>query len=94
MTLCLITITFAVALIGTTPEEIEAKIITSIALFDIFIILQLIYEYGRINKRKDWHYRELYLTNFQNLHPSEDLLPPNVWKSLFPASAKKHATKK
>jgi hypothetical protein len=60
MTLFLVSITFGTFLILSTPSDWQHRLATGIIVFNLFLVLQLIYEYGHINKRKSDAYDELY----------------------------------
>lgn len=66
--LVIVTITFGYFIIGTTPNTLSHKFATGFVIFNLFLILQLIFEYGRINKRKARFYSTLYLNNLESLN--------------------------
>lgn len=60
MTLLLVSVTFGSFLILATPEDLAHRLATGIIVFNLFLVLQLIYEYGRINAIKSEAYNAMY----------------------------------
>ncbi|KAA0205852.1 hypothetical protein EDM68_04230 [Candidatus Uhrbacteria bacterium] len=60
MTLFLVSITFGSFLILATPMTVTHRVATGMIVFNLFLVLQLIYEYGHINRKKSDAYNELY----------------------------------
>jgi len=69
--LVIVTITFGYFIIGATPDTAPHKVATGFVIFNLFLILQLIFEYGRINKRKARFYSEQYLSDIESLNLTE-----------------------
>jgi hypothetical protein len=67
----LVTVTFALTLAGSTPDSALPRFATMFVIFNLFLILQLIFEYGRISKRKAESYAAEYLNNLQRLEWSK-----------------------
>lgn len=65
--LFIVSVSFALFLIMATPQIVDARIATGFVIFNLFIVLQLIYEYGRINKRKSIYYCKQYLADLESL---------------------------
>ncbi len=66
--LLVVTITFGFFIIGTTPDTFTHKLATGFVIFNLFLILQLIFEYSRINRRKARFYSQQYLNNLESLN--------------------------
>ncbi len=60
MTLLLVSLTFGSFIILSTPENAPHRLAAGIIVFNLFLVLQLIYEYGRINKIKSAAYNKMY----------------------------------
>jgi len=69
--LLIVTMTFGYFIIGTTPNTPAHKLATGFVIMNLFLILQLIFEYGRINKRKARFYSSLYLDDLESLNLME-----------------------
>lgn len=67
MTLFLVSFTFGTFLILATPMTTSHRAATGIIVFNLFLVLQLIYEYGHINHKKSDAYNELYHQNLISL---------------------------
>ncbi len=68
--LLLTTSTLAMTLVGATPSDQMSRLVTAFVVFNLFLILQLIFEYGRINKRKAESYDARYLENIARIGDS------------------------
>lgn len=66
--LLVVTVTFGYFIIGATPNTLPHKFATAFVVFNLFLILQLIFEYGRINRRKAKFYSSLYLADLESLN--------------------------
>lgn len=66
--LLVVSMTFGYFLIGSTPNTPVHKLATGFVIFNLFLILQLIFEYGRINRRKARFYSQQYLNNLESLN--------------------------
>ncbi len=67
MTLFLVSITFGAFLILSTPMDWPHRLATALIVFNLFLVLQLIYEYGHINRKKSDAYNEQYRQDLVSL---------------------------
>lgn len=63
----IVTFTFAWILTSATPEDSNARIITGIIIFNIFLVLDLLYEYDRFNDKKLKFLANMYANNLTNV---------------------------
>lgn len=58
-----ITLLFGFIVVAASPYELFPRLVTGAVLFNLFLMVQLIYEYDRANPKKRKYYAALYLEN-------------------------------
>ncbi|MBD3251083.1 hypothetical protein GF380_01250 [Candidatus Uhrbacteria bacterium] len=63
----ILTFTFAWILTSATPADPSARVVTAIAIFNILLVLDLLYEYDRFNDKKLRYIANMYANNLANV---------------------------
>jgi len=62
-----ITVTFAWIMTAATPHELIPRFVTTVVIFNLFLALDLLNEYDRINDKKSRALADLYVQNLQDV---------------------------
>jgi lipopolysaccharide export LptBFGC system permease protein LptF len=63
---------FGAFLILGTPDELAYRLATSLTVFTLFLVMQMIYEYGHTNERKAEFYASLYRDDLKRIGIKEN----------------------
>lgn len=62
-----ITLTYCFIMTAATPHEFIPRMVTTIVIFNLFLALDLLNEYDRLNSKKNVHLAEMYVENLPQI---------------------------
>lgn len=69
LVISIVTLTFAWLITSATPQSTDARMVTAIIVFNLFLVLDLLYEYDRFNDKKLLYIASMYANNLSNVEP-------------------------
>ena len=69
LTIILVTLTLSAILVASTPLDLASRLVTGAVIFNMFLILELMYEYDRTNVSAERRIARLYTENLKELGP-------------------------
>ena len=69
LVLIVVTITLSTILVSSTPDDVMSRVATTAVVFNLFLVLQLLYEYDTPNKKMKHAFAEKYAHNLSEIDP-------------------------
>jgi len=63
-----VAVTLGFILVGATPKDLASTIASAVVIFNLFLVLDLLYEYDHSNTKKDRYIAKLYSGNLPELY--------------------------
>ncbi|MBU1032680.1 MAG: hypothetical protein ABII13_00420 [Patescibacteria group bacterium] len=64
----MVTVTLGIILVGSTPKDLTSTLAAAAVIFNLFLVLLLLYEYDHSNSKKDQYLASVYANNLSELN--------------------------